>query len=269
MNSSTYTGYSFKNGIKDGIPIGLGYLSVSFAFGIFAVGSGLKLWQTLLISMTNLTSAGQLAGVPIMVQQLPFIEIALTQLIINLRYSLMSISLSQKADATIKNADRFLISFFMTDEIFAVSSAKEKTVGRRYMYGLAVMPYIGWSLGTLLGAAAGNILPEPVTNALGIAIYGMFIAIIIPAAKKSRSVLGVVIVSCAMSVLFRFVPVLNKVSGGFVIIICAVVSSALFAWLKPVKETGANAQSSELPSSGAEHPGKEATPSAQQQERKE
>ncbi len=107
------------------------------------------------------------------------------------------------------------------------------------MYGLAVVPYIGWSLGTLLGAAAGNILPEAVTNALGIAIYGMFIAIIIPAAKKSRSVLGVIIVSCAMSVLFRFVPVLNRVSAGFVIIICAVASSALFALLRPVKTASA------------------------------
>ncbi len=235
MNSKCASAYTFKNGLKDGIPIGLGYLSVSFAFGIFAVGNGLKLWQALLISMTNLTSAGQLAGVPIMVQGLPFIEIALTQLIINLRYSLMSISLSQKADATIKNGDRFCISFFMTDEIFAVSSAKEKAVGNHYMYGLAVMPYIGWSLGTLLGAAAGNILPVAVTNALGIAIYGMFIAIIIPAAKKSRSVLGVIIVSCTLSVLFRFVPVLNRVSAGFVIIICAVTSSAIFALLQPVK----------------------------------
>lgn len=236
MKSSTYTGYSFKNGLKDGIPIGLGYLSVSFAFGIFAVGSGLKIWQTLLISMTNLTSAGQLAGVPIIVQQLPFIEIALTQLIINLRYSLMSISLSQKADKTIKNGDRFLISFFMTDEIFAVASAKDRNIGRRYMYGLAVIPYIGWSLGTLLGAAAGNILPAAVTNALGIAIYGMFIAIIIPAAKKSLPVMGVIIVSCAMSVLFRYLPVLNKISSGFVIIICAVTSSAIFALLRPINK---------------------------------
>ncbi len=246
MNSKCASAYTFKNGIKDGVPIGLGYLSVSFAFGIFAVGNGLKLWQALLISMTNLTSAGQLAGVPIMVQGLPFIEIALTQLIINLRYSLMSISLSQKADSSVKNGDRFCISFFMTDEIFAVASAKQEMIGSRYMYGLAVVPYIGWSLGTLLGAAAGNILPVAVTNALGIAIYGMFIAIIIPAAKKSRSVLGVIIVSCAMSVLFRFVPVLNKVSAGFVIIICAVASSALFAWLRPVKT--ASASDSTVPS---------------------
>ena len=257
MNSKTLSAHSYTSGLKDGVPIGLGYLSVSFAFGIFAVGSGLKVWQALLISMTNLTSAGQLAGVPIIVQQLPFVEIALTQLIINLRYSLMSISLSQKADPTITRLDRFLIAFFMTDEIFAVSSAKQGMVGRRYMYGLAVAPYIGWSLGTLLGAAAGNILPAAVTNALGIAIYGMFIAIIVPAAKKSRAVLGVVIVSCAMSALFRFLPGLNKVSGGFVIIICAVVSSAIFAWLKPVKGNGAATETTGTcdiePSTHAEH----------------
>lgn len=227
---------NFINGFKDGIPIGLGYLSVSFAFGIFAVKSGLKIWQTILISMTNVTSAGQLAGVPIIAGALPFIEMALTQLIINLRYSLMSISLSQKMDSGIKTIDRFLIAFFVTDEIFAVSSAKADSIGKHYMYGLAVAPYLGWASGTALGAAAGNILPAMVTNALGIAIYGMFIAIIIPVAKKSKPVMGVIITACTISILFHYVPLLTKVSGGFVIIISAVVSSALFALLKPVEQ---------------------------------
>ena len=227
---------NFFNGIKDGIPICLGYLSVSFAFGIFSVNQGLKIWQTVLISMTNLTSAGQLAGVPIIAGALPFVEMILSQFIINLRYALMSISLSQKLDKKVTLADRFLISFFNTDEIFAVSSGRADSVGKHYMYGLALTPYLGWTVGTLLGAAAGNILPEIVTNALGIAIYGMFIAIILPAAKKNRAVTGAVLVSCALSVLFKFTPVLNQVSGGFVIIICAVFSSALFALLFPIKE---------------------------------
>ena len=109
------------------------------------------------------------------------------------------------------------------------------------MYGLALTPYLGWTVGTLLGAAAGNILPEIVTNALGIAIYGMFIAIILPAAKKNRAVTGAVLASCALSILFKFTPVLNQVSGGFVIIICAVFSSALFALLFPIKDAESEA----------------------------
>lgn len=234
----------FGEGIKDGIPIALGYLSVSFAFGIFAVSQGLASWQAIIISLTNLTSAGQLAGVPIIVGMLPFIELALTQLVINLRYALMSISLSQKLDENFTLFRRLSFSFAITDEIFAVASGKGKNIGSKYACGLSLTPIIGWTLGTTLGALAGNILPEIVSNALGIAIYGMFIAIIIPVARKSRAVLGVVLSSCAMSILFSYAPVLNRVSSGFVIIICGVSVSALFAWLCPVKEETAETDTS-------------------------
>lgn len=225
----------FSQGIRDGLPICLGYLSVSFAFGIFAVKAGLTVWKSVIISMTNVTSAGQLAGVPIIANSLPFIEMALSQLIINLRYALMSISLSQKLDRNVTIFDRFVISFMNTDEIFAVASGRADSVGRNYLYGLALTPYLGWSAGTALGAAAGSILPTFITNALGIAIYGMFIAIIIPAAKKSHSVLAVVLVSCTLSVIFAYTPVLKDISSGFAIIICSVFSSALFAILCPTE----------------------------------
>ncbi len=221
-------------GIRDGIPICLGYLSVSFAFGIFAVESGLSIWEALLISMTCVTSAGQLAGVPIIGAGGSLIELAATQLIINLRYSLMSVSLSQKLGKSVKMADRFLISFVNTDEVFAVSSGKGDAVGKKYMYGLILTPYFGWSIGTLLGAVAGNILPAIVISALGIAIYGMFIAIVIPQAKKERSVALCVCVAIALSCIFSYVPGLSKVSSGFVIIICSVVASALFAIVAPL-----------------------------------
>ena len=195
---------SFLKGIKDGIPICLGYLSVSFAFGIFSIQNGLSILEAVLISMTCVTSAGQLAGVPIIATGGSLIELAVTQLIINLRYSLMSVSLSQKLGKSIKMADRFLISFVNTDEVFAVSSGQSGAVGKRYMYGLILTPYLGWSIGTLIGAVAGNILPEIVISALGIAIYGMFVAIVIPVAKKERSVALCVALAIALSCIFTY-----------------------------------------------------------------
>lgn len=226
----------FMQGLRHGIPICLGYLSVSFAFGIFTINHGFTVWQAVLISMVNVTSAGQLAGVPIIAGNLPFVEMALSQLIINLRYALMSVSLSQKFDSSVTLLDRFIIAFVNTDEVFAVASGQKNPVSRWYMFGLILMPYIGWASGTGLGALAGNILPQVLTNALGIAIYGMFIAIIIPPAKKSKAVAGVVILSSAMSFAFKFIHPLNNITGGFVIIICAVLSSALFSIIAPIKE---------------------------------
>ncbi len=232
----------FSNGIRDGIPIGLGYLAVSFAFGIFAVSRlGLTWLQALLISMFNLTSAGQLAGAPIIASFGSLAELASTQLVINMRYSLMSVSLSQKLGKNVRFTDRFWIAFCNTDEIFAVSASKQGTVGRHYMAGLALTPYFGWSIGTLIGAAAGNILPVLVVSALGIAIYGMFIAIVVPPCKESKATLSCVIFAIALSCLFKYTPYLNKISSGFVIIICAVIASSLLAIIAPIKkEVGAD-----------------------------
>jgi len=225
----------FLKGIKDGIPIGLGYLSVSFAFGIFAVESGLSIWQTLLISMLNVTSAGQLAGVPIMTSGGTLIEMAVSQLVINARYALMSVSLSQKLSKSVSLADRFLISFVNTDEVFAVASGKKGLVGKSYLYGLILTPYFGWSLGTLIGACAGNILPASVISALGIAIYGMFVAIVMPVIKENVKTLACVIVAIMLSCMFYFIPALSSVPSGFTIIICAVLASGLFAIIAPIE----------------------------------
>lgn len=227
---------SFAKGLKDGITIGLGYFSVSITFGLMAVSMGIPVWAAVLISMTNLTSAGQFASLSIITGGAPLFEMALTQLVINARYFLMSLSLSQKIHGGISTLDRLIISFFNTDEIFAVASAQDGEVGRRYLAGLAVIPYLGWTGGTLIGAVATSFLPESVAAALGIAIYGMFMAIIIPPAKKSRSVLLVVIVSAVLSCLFKWIPVLNTVSSGFVIIICALASATVGALVAPIKE---------------------------------
>ncbi len=229
---------SFARGVLDGIPICLGYLSVSFAFGLFAVGSGLTVFEAVLISMTNLTSAGQLAGVPIIVGGGSLIELASTQLVINLRYSLMSVSLSQKLGKSVSLLDRLIIAFCNTDEIFAVASGNKQSVGKRYMYGLVLTPYLGWSAGTLFGAVAGNILPQVVVSALGVAIYGMFIAIIVPPAKKSRPTALCILLAVALSCAFKYIPALSGVPSGFVIIICAVTASVVFALAAPVQEAG-------------------------------
>lgn len=234
MKNKNATNNTFQKGIKDGIPICLGYFSVAFAFGIFAVANGLTSWEALLISMTNVTSAGQLAAVPIMVSGGTLFELAASQLVINLRYALMSISLSQKLDSSVHFRDRLLIAFVNTDEVFAVASS-QSAVGKHYMWGLMLTPYLGWSIGTAVGALAGSILPPTVIAALGVAIYGMFIAIVVPVAREDRHVLVCVIIAIAISCLFRFVPPLAKVPGGFVVIIGAVTASTLAALLFPVQ----------------------------------
>jgi len=227
-------GSQFRKGLLHGIPIALGYLSVSFGFGIMAVRASLTVFQSVIISVTNLTSAGQAAGVEIIAAQGPLLEMALTQLIINIRYSLMGISLSQKLDKSFTVPHRLLASYGITDEIFAVASAQIHPVTPAYMYGLILISFLGWTSGTFLGAAAGEILPEMVTNAMGIVLYGMFIAIIIPPSRKQKSVLFVVGIAALISVLFKYV--ITGVSVGFAVIISACIAAALAAFLFPVKE---------------------------------
>lgn len=224
----------FRKGLLDGLPIGLGYLSVSFAFGIFAVNSGLTAAEASLISMTCLTSAGQLAAVPIMTGGGSLLELIVSQIIINLRYSLMSISLSQKLGWDVRTADRLAIAFFNTDEIFAVASSQPGQVGRAYMYGLGVLPWICWAGGTIAGALAGNILPAIVTSSLGVAIYGMFIAIVVPVARQERPVALCVAIAVALSCAFEFLPALQRIPSGFTVILCAVAASAVMALLAPI-----------------------------------
>ena len=231
MNQKT----TFFRGLKDGVPICLGYISVSFAFGIFAVENGLTPLQALIISMMCVTSAGQLAAVPIIAGAGGLVELAVSQLVINMRYALMSISLSQKLDSRVTLADRFAIAFVNTDEVFALASSQKGAVSKWYMYGLIITPWFGWALGTITGALAGNILPAVVTESLGVAIYGMFIAIVVPEMRKSRATGICVGIAVAMSCLFKLLPALRRIPGGFVIIICACAASALMAALAPVE----------------------------------
>jgi len=224
----------FFKGLRDGIPIALGYFSVSFGFGILCINLGLSVLAAAGISLTNLTSAGQVAGVGIIAAGGTLIEMALTQLVINLRYSLFAISLSQKLDSSFTTPHRIAASFGITDEIFAVTYAQEGKVKPAYMYGVILISALGWVGGTALGAAMGQILPEMVSSAMGIMLYCMFLAIFVPPARKDRGVLMAVIVAALCSILFN--TVLTFVSGGFAVIISALVSAALCALLFPVAE---------------------------------
>lgn len=226
---------SFKKGLKDGLPIAIGYFSVSFAFGIFAIENGLTVFQAVIISLLNLTSAGQLAAVPIIAGGGTFLELALSQLVINSRYSLMSVSLSQKLSKRVKLPQKLLIAYGNTDEIFAVSVSNKGDVGTKYMLGIILLPVIGWTSGTFLGGFVGNILPPMVTAALGVAIYGMFVAIVMPVAKKEKMTALCVLLAISISCAFRYIPLLKSVPSGFTVIICAVVASALFAIIAPIK----------------------------------
>lgn len=221
-----FEGYSLGEGVKDGLPIGLGYLSVSFTFGILAVSKGLSWIQAGLISLTNITSAGQVAGLGIMTAAGGILAMIISQIIINLRYSLMGISLSQKADKTMTPLLRILLAYGITDEIFGVAVSKKHEFGARYFFGLTILPVTGWVTGTVIGALLGQVFPDFLTNALAIGIYGMFVSIILPKAKHDKVILNASLLACIVSCLFTYVPFLSgHVSSGTAIIIAAVVAA--------------------------------------------
>ena len=227
----------YLRGVKAGIPIGLGYVSVSFSFGILAVAMGFLPWQAILISMVTVTSAGQLSGIHTMASPGHYMSMLISQCTINVRYSFMSVSLSQKTDSKFSKLWRAILGFFMTDEIFAVANT-EKEVSRSYFFGLSTLPYVGWALGTTFGALLGNVLPEIVMNALCIAIYAMFVAIVIPTAKNEKPLLLVVLCAAVLSAVFYYAPYLKALPSGLSISICAVACAVFGALLFPIKEEG-------------------------------
>ncbi|MBE7027219.1 MAG: AzlC family ABC transporter permease [Ruminococcaceae bacterium] len=227
---------TFSKGVRDGLPIALGYLSVSFAFGMICMQNGLPAWAPILISLTNFTGTGQFAGADLIVAGAAFAEIAFTVLIINMRYLLMSLSLSQKLEQKMPVIKRLAIAFGNTDEIFAVAMRQNGELNFTYMMGLILSAFSGWVSGTVLGVFASSFLPASLQSALGIAIYAMFIAIIVPAAKESKPITRVVLIGVLISCVFYYTPVLSAVSKGWVIIISGVISSALGAYFFPLKE---------------------------------
>lgn len=225
-----------KKGLKDGIPIALGYFAVSFSVGIMVVSGGMSTLQGAVMSLSNVTSAGQFAGIRIIAAGGTIIELILTQFIINLRYALMSLSLSQKLDKDVKLWQRFVIAFANTDEIFAVAMNHQKSLVFSYMVGLQILPVTGWVAGTVMGSVACDLMPASLSIAMNVMLYGMFIAIVFPVAKKSKAVFCVAALAILFSCLFSFVPFLRVISDGMVIIICTVAAATIGAILFPVKE---------------------------------
>ena len=226
----------YRTGLGRGLPVGMGYLSVSFGFGAMAVSQGLRVLDTTLISLTNVTSAGQFAGLTVIVAAATLWEMILTQLIITSRYALMSLALSQRMGQRIGFLPRLLIAFFNTDEIFALAMARVEPLTVPFMLGLGTLPILGWTLGTLCGALAGSVLPPSIQAALGVMLYGMFIAIVVPPAKKEKEILVTVLLAMGLSTLFTLVPLLKQVSAGIAIVICTVVAAAVCAALFPIPE---------------------------------
>lgn len=226
----------FVKGCKKGLPIALGYFPVAFSFGVLVVSSGLPLGLATLISLTNLTSSGQFAGVSLMLAQASYFEVAMTLLLINARYFLMSLSLSQKIDQKMNILQRMIISFGITDETFSVASLEEGTLSFRFMIGFILVPIIGWSSGTLVGETLMNILPASLQNAMGIALYGMFLAIMVPASSKAKPILEVVLVSAFASMIFYYVPLFSMISSGFQLILSTLIGAIYGAIRYPISE---------------------------------
>ena len=234
--AKTINTHDFFEGIKQGLPIALGYFPVSFTFGLMAVNGGIPVWIVILISMTNLTSAGQFAGTNLIIAGAGYIEITVTTFVINIRYMLMSLSLSQKITQGMSNIKRWIMSFGITDETFTVAALQKKDITFAFMTGLEVLPYIGWALGTAAGAIVCTLLPKTLQNSMGIALYAMFIALVIPAAKKSKGALCVAAGAVFISSLIKWIPLLSAISGGWRIIIATVIACTLGAKLFPMED---------------------------------
>ena len=226
----------FQKGVKDGIPIALGYFAVSFTLGITAKNAGLTALQAMLASFTLNASAGEFAGFTLIAAGASYLEVAIMEFVANARYLLMSCALSQKIPSDTPLLHRLIIGYDVTDEIFGISIAVPGTLNPFYTFGAIAIAVPGWSIGTYLGVVMGNILPANIVSALSVGLYGMFIAIIIPPARKSKIIAGIVAVSMAASFAFAKLPLVSNISSGVRTILLTVVISALAAYFFPVKE---------------------------------
>lgn len=227
------TSHEFSSGLKSGMPIILGYLPVSFAFGVMAASENISPWIAVFISLSNFTSAGQFYGTNLIASNGGYIEIGLGTLIINIRYMMMSLSLTQRITQGMPLLRRLLLAFGITDEIFTVASLQKEEVTFNYMMGLILGPYMGWTLGTVFGAFSASLLTEGLQNSMGIALYAMFIALILPEIRRSKAVAAVAAIAVLCSCAFKWLPFINSLSNGYVIIICTFIASGFGAYFFP------------------------------------
>ncbi len=228
----------FIKGMRHGVPIGLGYFAVAFTLGITAKNVGLTPLQSALMSFTMHASAGEVAALTVIAAGSGYIEMAITQLVINLRYLLMSCALSQKVSEKLWFPHRFFISYFITDEIFGISSTVTGDLNPWYTYGAACVASPGWVLGTFLGAVVGNILPANVASAMNVALYGMFLAVIIPPARKNKVIAVIVVTSMLASSALTLLAEVLPLSSGMRILILTVLIAGIAAYVHPVEERG-------------------------------
>ena len=240
MNNQQQSQYTFIDGIRHGLPICFAYIAVSFTFGLIAVKGGLSVWTATAISATNLTSAGQFAGLNMILLGSGLLELFIAVFVINSRYMLMGLSLSQQLPSDVGTFSRLLMSCFVTDEIFALASQVGRQLSVRYFLGLGLTPYIGWSLGTFLGGCVNAALPEALQAAMGIALYCMFIAIIIPPAKKSQPITFCIITAVLLSCILEYVPLFKVISYGFKAVISSVLAAGLMALFFPIESAAAD-----------------------------
>lgn len=222
--------------LRDSLPVGVGYFAVSFGFGISAVAIGLRVLEATLISVTNLTSAGQFAALSVIAASAPLINMIITQLVINSRYALMSLALSQRLGAEFGILLRLVIAFYNTDEIFAIAMGRDKPLTKAYMLSLGILPVTGWTVGTFLGAFAGTILPASVNAALGVALYGMFVAIVVPNLKREKSMVLAALLAAGISCLFTFASAFSGLSGGIAVVIATVAAAGICAFIFPEED---------------------------------
>ncbi|MBQ8816962.1 MAG: AzlC family ABC transporter permease [Clostridia bacterium] len=224
----------FAKGMKAGIPISLGYFAVAIALGIAARNAGITSLQAALTSLLINASAGEYVGFSLIAVGASYVEVTLMEAVANARYLLMSASLSQKLDENVKWWERLLLGFTVTDEIFGVSVSLVGRLSPYFTYGTFVVATMGWTGGTLVGALLGNILPARLLSALAVGLYGMFISVFIPEAKKNKIVAALVAISFAASYAFEKLPFIRDVSSGIRIIILTVIISLAAAILFPV-----------------------------------
>ncbi len=239
-------GEALREGLRDGVPIALGYLAVSFSLGIAARKVGLDAVQGFFASLFNNASAGEYAGFAVIGAGGSLLEMAVVMLVANARYLLMSCSMAQRFSPDTPIIHRVLVGFDLTDELFGIAIARPGEVDPYYSYGAMVVALPGWAFGGMAGVIAGSVLPERVVSALSVALFGMFLAIIIPPARKSRVVAGLVLASFATSALFAWAPLLSGLSEGVRTIILTVALSALAAALFPVDEKDAGEKDTDV-----------------------
>lgn len=221
------------SGIRDSVPIALGYFTVALAFGLYAAKGQVPVWAAGLISATNLSSSGQFAGIVVMLASGSLVQLGLTVAVVNLRYVLMALSLSQRLEPGVRWWQRALVAYGITDEIFALAMGRRR-VPVSYFLGLVPLPVLGWTGGTVAGAMVGEFLPPTWQAAFGVLLYGMFIAIVIPAARADRSVAAVAVGAAALSIALATMPFSAGLQPGWRIIIVTVVVSGVAAWLAPL-----------------------------------